>query len=362
MWGFSYHSYSVHMNARLLCSLVALFILTTATASGQGSFKGYMFGDAYYLASHDDGVAEDTDEAIEGANGLWFRRIYLTFDWKFNDAWSARLRTEMGSPGDFTTARTLVPFAKDAYVRWKRGNHQITLGMSGTPTWGVIEDFWGYRSVEKTLLDLQRIASSRDVGVAFKGSLDQDQKFRYNLMLGNGNSNRNDNNQGKKVLLSLGFFPNDSIILEGYVDYDDRPEETDRLTAQGFLGYQQEKGRIGVQYFYQSRDNGDDDSVELSGLSLFGAVNLSEKTNAFARYDMMMDADDDMIANPDAGRISYVPFNAAAESSNMVLAGIDYMPHPQVHFMPNIQAVFYGGDDSPDATILPRLTFWVIFR
>ncbi len=351
------------MKFRFLGLLAGLFVLLNAApAFGQGSFKGYMFGDAYYLASHDDGVNEDTEDAIEGANGLWFRRIYLTFDWTFNEAWSARLRTEMGSPGDFVTATSLVPFAKDAYVRWKNGNHQITLGISGTPTWGVIEDFWGYRSVEKTLLDLQRIASSRDVGVAFKGSFDDAKKFRYNLMLGNGNSVRNENNEGKKVLLSLGFFPNDAIIVEGYVDYDDRPGETNRFTAQGFIGYQQEKGRIGAQYFYQSRDRGNENSIELSGVSVFGAVNLSEKANAFARYDLMMDTDDDMVANPDAGRISYVPFNPAAESSSMVLAGIDFMPHSQVHLMPNIQAVFYGGDDSPDTTILPRLTFWIIFK
>ena len=351
------------MKIRFLGLLVGLFVLINAApAWGQGSFKGYMFGDAYYLAAHDDGVNEDTEDAIEGANSLWFRRIYLTFDWTFNDAWSARLRTEMGSPGDFTTRATLVPFAKDAYVRWKKGNHQITLGMSGTPTWAVVEDFWGYRSVEKTLLDLQRIASSRDIGVAFKGSLDQAKKFRYNLMFGNGNSNRSEDNEGKKVLLSLGFFPNDAFILEGYVDYDDRPGETNRFTAQGFLGFQKEKGRIGAQYFYQSRDLENDDSVELSGISVFGAVSLSEKANGFARYDLMMDADSDMIANPDAGRISYLPFNAAAESSNMVLAGIDFMPHEQVHLMPNLQAVFYGGDDSPDATIMPRLTFWIIFK
>ena len=351
------------MRIRYCSLLVVLAVLTTAAPSwGQGSFKGYMFGDAYYLASHDDGVAEDTEDAIEGANGLWFRRIYLTFDWKFNDAWSARLRTEMGSPGDFTTRASLVPFAKDAYVRWKKNNHQITLGLSGTPAWAVIEDFWGYRSVEKTLLDLQRIASSRDIGVAAKGSLDQAQKIRYNLMLANGNSNRSENNEGKKAMVALGFFPNDAFILEGYLDYDDRPGETNRFTAQGFLGFQTGKGRIGAQYFYQSRDQENDESVELSGISIFGAVNLSEKTNAFARYDLMMDADSDNIANPDAGRIAYLPFNAAAESSNMVLAGLDIMPHEQVHLMPNIQAIFYGGDNSPATTILPRLTFWIIFK
>ena len=328
-----------------------LILVTAAPAWGQGSFKGYMFGDAYYLASYD---AVEDGNGLEGSNGLWFRRIYLTFDWTFNDAWSSRLRTEMNSPGDFTTRASLVPFVKDAYVRWKQGNHQITLGMSGTPTWDVVEGFWGYRSVEKTLLDLQRIGSSRDIGVAFKGSLDENKVVRYNLMFANGNSNRSESNEGKKVLLALGVFPSDAIILEGYVDYDDRPGETDRFTVQGFVGFQQEGGRIGVQFVSQTRDVEGGDSVDLSGLSVFGAVKLSDKTNAFARFDSMFDP------NPDADRISYLPFDPGFKS-NMVLVGLDFAPHPQVHLMPNVEAVFYesGG---PDATILPRMTFYVIFR
>ena len=340
------------MQIRYLSALMGLIVLVTAApALGQGSFKGYMFGDAYYLASHDDAGGED---GIEGANGMWFRRIYLTFDWTFNDTWSSRLRTEMGSPGDFTTRVSLVPFVKDAYARWKKGNHQITFGMSGTPTWDVVEGFWGYRSVEKTLLDLQRIGSSRDIGVAFKGSLDANKIVRYNLMFANGNSNRSESNEGKKVLLALGVFPSESIILEGYVDYDDRPGQTDRFTVQGFLGFQQEGGRIGVQFVSQTRDVEDGDSVDLSGLSVFGAVKLSETTHAFARFDSMFDP------NPDAGRISYLPFDPNFKSS-MVLAGLDFAPHPQVHLMPNVEAVFYesGG---PDATVLPRMTFYIIFR
>ncbi|MFB3134066.1 MAG: hypothetical protein ACE10K_16230 [Rhodothermales bacterium] len=327
------------------------FITTTTPVWGQGSFKGYMFGDVYYLASHDDQVGE---EPIEGANGLWFRRIYLTFDWKFSDTWSARLRTEMNSPGNFTTRAKLEPVAKNAYVRWTKGNHQITLGLSGTPTWGVIDPFWGYRSLEKTLLDLQRLGSSTDIGVAFKGSLDQAKKVRYHLMLANGNSNSSETNEGKKVMLALGVFPSDTIVLEGYVDYDELPGENDRVTVQGFFGFQQEAGRIGVQYVFQNRDVEGGESVALNGLSVFGAVKLSEKVNAFARYDGMFDP------NPDAGKIAYLPFDPGFKS-NMVLVGLDFVPHEQVHLMPNVEAVFYesGG---PDATVLPRLTFYVIFK
>ena len=334
---------------RLLIGMA--FIATTTPVWGQGAFKGYMFGDAYYLASHDDGGADD---GIEGANGLWFRRIYLTFDWKFSKTWSARMRTEMNSPGDFTSKAKLEPVAKNAYVRWTKGNHHITLGLSGTPTWGVIDPFWGYRSVEKTLLDLQRLGSSSDMGVAFKGSLDQAKKLRYHLMLANGNSNSSETNKGKKVMLALGVFPSDAIVLEGYVDYDELPGENDRVTVQGFFGFQQEAGRIGVQYVFQNRDVEGGERVVLNGLSVFGVVKLSEKVHAFARYDAMLDP------NPDAGKIPYLPFDPGFKS-NMVLVGIDFVPQEQVHLMPNVEAVFYESD-GPAATILPRLTFYVVFK
>ena len=33
------------------------------------------------------------------------------------------------------------------------------MGLSGTPTWAVSEEIWGYRSIRKTIMDLNKIAS-----------------------------------------------------------------------------------------------------------------------------------------------------------------------------------------------------------
>ena len=320
-------------------------------AMGQKTkIHGLVFGDAYWMAAHDK-------PSLENQNGLWFRRIYLTFDFSLSENWSARFRTELSSPGDFKTKGKMEPFAKDAYVRWKNGNHQVKVGLAGTPTWDTIEGFWGFRAVEKTLLDLQRIGSSRDMGVSAKGKLGTGGKITYNVMVGNGNGTSGETNEGKKGMLALGLQPSKAVTIEVYGDFDDRPGHTDRYTIQGFVGVKTDVGRIGLQYFYQRRDVVSGPNVDLNGLSVFGAYTVSPRVNGFLRFDRMFDA------NPDAGKIAYLPFSSEAKS-NMILAGIDIHPNDQVHFMPNVEAVFYDTTNGvqPDATVMPRVTFFYTFK
>ena len=79
--------------------LVIIFLSITGQGFTQENSKisAYMFGDYYY-------VLKNHNEDIEGENGFWFRRIYLTYDKKLDDAFNVRLRFEMNSKGDFETA------------------------------------------------------------------------------------------------------------------------------------------------------------------------------------------------------------------------------------------------------------------
>ena len=115
------------------------------------------------------GWAANHDESLKNNNGFWFRRIYLTFDKAMTDRLDMRLRFEMNSAGDFTSDLRLEPFAKDAWVRWKfTDQHQVHLGLSPTPNMNVVDAFWGYRFLEKSLMDLHRIGATRDLGVGFQ--------------------------------------------------------------------------------------------------------------------------------------------------------------------------------------------------
>ena len=126
--------------------------------------SGLFFGDYYWLAT-------DHRESLENRNGFWFRRIYLTYDHTFSQAFSTRLRLEMNSPGDFSSSQRMTPYVKDAWVKWTHGTHAVSFGLVPTPSFEYVETVWGYRSVEKTPFDLLRWDSSRDLGVLAQGAL-----------------------------------------------------------------------------------------------------------------------------------------------------------------------------------------------
>lgn len=311
--------------------------------------SGYAFGDYYWMAGNHN-------QNFEDRNGFWIRRAYLTFDKQLNDAIDMRFRFEMNSAGDFTTKKKLTPFIKDAWVRWKyTGNHRALVGIQPSPTKEVLERFWGYRSVEKTLLDLQKWGDSRDFGVGFDGNIDSQNKLRYHFMLGNGSGYSSDTNAGKKTLLSLAYYPSDSFIFEFYNDYEKLPNSSHRRTLQGFVGYQKDWGRLGVQYARQIRTGSSD--LALDSVSVFGVYNLSPRADLIGRFDRMFDP------NPDGDRISFIPFNPEA-SFNFFLAGLDFKVSEEFSLIPNVEVVRYDEVESgprPKSDLIPRLTFYYRF-
>ncbi|MFQ6616866.1 MAG: hypothetical protein ACE5HZ_08925, partial [Fidelibacterota bacterium] len=281
---------------------------------------------------------------------------YLTFDKAMTEQLDMRLRFEMNSAGNFTSDNKLEPFAKDAWVRWKFADqHQAYLGLSPTPTMYVVDEIWSYRFLEKSLLDLQRIGATRDLGVAFKGSVGSGQKVRYHFMVGNGSSTRGETNRGKGTLASLGLYPNDSLILEFYGDYDQRPLQADRNTYFAFLAYNRDWGRLAIQYAHQKRKG--NSSVNLDLLSFFGLVNLSPKLTFIGRYDRTFDP------NPEGTRIAYIPFDSTAKF-HFFLTGIDWKVTEEFSLVPNIELVRYDKREDgtrPATDVIPRVTFFYRF-
>jgi hypothetical protein len=315
------------------------------------SISGYVFGDAYYFASHDD-------DKVDDQNGFWFRRMYLTVDSKLSDSLTARLRFEVNSPGDFVaTSSNLEPYVKNAYLKWSHAGRDLYVGMSDTPTWDVLEDFWGYRFVEKTVLDLHRLGTSADVGVALQGAFDQGEHFRYNVMLANGTGTRGETDSGKKAMLATGWYPDDHWLFEVYGDTDSRPGENDRSTLQVFGGYQTDAFRAGLQAARQRQEVPLADARDIDLASAFAVFRLTEMTHLLLRYDRLFDP------NPDGARIPYLPFDPTANSQT-VIAGIDFQVHKRVNVTPNVEAVFYDRDDDddrprPEETVAARITmFW----
>lgn len=299
-----------------------------------------LFGDAYFMAANHD-------EAIEDASGFWIRRINLSVDSKLQESFTARLRFEMNASGDFKTGERMVPYTKDAWIRYRGGPTSVQFGLFGTPTWELVEKTWGYRSVEKTAVELQRLGASRDLGIGVQGSAASG-KLSYNIMAGNGSDGRNETNEGKKLYGALAYRPGKPWVVEAYADFEARPGDTDRRTLQGFVAYQRESGRVGLTLARQNRQAKDGNDTDIDILSAFGVRKLNARLALLARYDRMFDP------NPDGPGIAYLPF--AGAKSSLAILGVDIRLLDAVHLIPNLEYIRYDGDDAPDADLMLRLT------
>lgn len=352
--------------AAILAILSMAFVLRPSAARAQetpdwlrrAEIGGLMFGDYYWAANHHlDREAAGEDDEIEGANGFWIRRVYLTFDYRLDESFDFRLRFEGNSPGEFRDEESIVADVKDLWIRWNAGRHQVHLGITGTPTWGFIEDFWGYRDVEKTALDLHDFASSRDLGIGATGRLDEKGRFRYHVMLGNGAGTAAEVNEGKKLYGSLRYEHPSGFAVEVYGDYEERPDDGDTGTYQAFVGWRGEVGRIGVMAARQHRERGGAPDLDLELGSAFAVLELHERVSVLGRVDRMFDP------NPGAAGIDYFVMSPREENT-FLLAGVDVELVERVHLVPNVEAVFY--DDSsttpgPDSDVFLRTTFSATF-
>ena len=332
---------------RIVVLSAALLVLATGSAfAGEGELSGEVFGDVYWMAA-------DHDSAIEDLNGLWLRRANLSYDYKWDDSFSGRVRVEASTPGDFESDEIMLTFIKDAWVKYTVSTHNFLLGLSQVPALSLMEELWGLRYIEKAPAELQRLVASRDMSIAAEGTFDAGERFGYHVMAGNGNAQVSEHDAKKKGYAALRFRPG-NLAFEAYGDYEDRVDSGDRTTYHGIAAYKTDNLRSGVQYVRQLRKETGED-VEIRILSGWVAAEFAESWWAFARVDRNFDP------NPGGDDIAYIPF-AETAGNTFVVGGLDYWPTEKVGFSPNVEVVVYDDpDDSslekPDTDVIPRFTF-----
>ena len=306
--------------------------IDNATAA-EGKLKGNMFGDYYYAVSGPD----------EKRNAFQIRRVYLTHDIKWDDSFTGRLRFEAKDAG-FGNSGTMDPLVKDAYLRYQWNGRSLYARQSPTPIWSITETVWGYRAVEKTIMDLNKIGSSRDNGIAFNTGLGGSGKIDLRLMVGNGTSTKSEKDNDKKLYSLVQLKPAGDMVATAYVDWQSQPKDQGQTTFAVMVGTKSEDLHGAVEAFTQTRKNaaaGED--VTSQGVSVFGAKRLRERTKAFARVDL------------------FDPNNDVDDDGNLLLmGGLDWMPTKGIHIMPNAQVVI---DNAPgvDTEVVPRVTGVVKF-
>lgn len=343
----------------------------------RGRISGYMFGDLYYNMNGDPNhvyspAGVDAGQVnIDGAkpitrdlNGFQLRRIYFQLDNDLSYKYSTRFRIEMDSQA-LTSNGKIGAFVKNAYLQAKsvipRGD--FFFGMINTPTFLNSEEFWGYRSIEKTIADFRGLASSSDIGVSLNGYADDNHRIGYLAMIGDGSTQKPESDRYKRFYFSLPLRFGD-FRLEPYADYQavrvnlqpKNPASTDSLAVNNdqllwkvFAGYAFRRFNLGLEALTQVRHKGPAPSQEPRGISVFANATLTGTLAGFARFDQWQ---------PDHRADNRV-------DNQLYIAGVDWQPFRDVHIMPNIEASQFVRQGNavvpPHNDLQTRITFYYRF-
>ena len=344
-----------------------------------GNVWGYVFGDYYYQLHADSTKKRGSTQYAKIAkdyNAFAFRRVYLGYDYNISPNFSTELL--IAHEGDTLGGQSRTFYLKAANVRWKNilPNNDLIIGQSATPIFALTsEKVWGYRNIEKTIIDMRGLGKSNDFGIAWQGKLNDKGDYGYNFMVANGTAQKLETDKYKKFYGEVyAKFMDQKIILDVTADYEPSSSTQSKTTLHGFVGYQTDPITAGVEVVSQTQKNAAVDTTLGSanaknvnitpiGISVFvrGQI-IPDKLNYFARFDNY---------NPDtkfdnAFRYKKSPTNY---TENFITAGIDFMPVKNVHFEPNIWIDSYKslqnsvtGLAKSDYDMTARLTFYYVFK
>lgn len=323
---------------------LAMAAITVAVAAEMPAveLKGLLFGDLYDVPSHHNADSE-------GATGVVVRRGYLTLDTRFGSQWDGRLRFELNQSGELETYDFDLR-VKDLYVARRLGEHEITLGLSPSLGFDVIESFWDYRYLGRTPMDLHGV-SSRDTGIKITGPVGAAERLRYRAMAGAGLEFGNEEGDGRKWMGALTWQPGSQWLFDFYADREELSGPVDRQTLQAFAGYEAERYRWGAQYSHQDRET--DPTLELA--SIFLVRELGDKTSFIGRFDRLLQP------SPGGDNISYIQFDQGSPARSYV-AAFEYRVSSILSVTPNIVFTRYDRSDDgvrPDDDAYLRVTFFL---
>ncbi len=225
-------------------------------------------------------------------DGLDVKRGYLTVNHQFNETWSASLTTDFNYIG--LDGETQL-FIKNLYLQGKFSDaFAFRAGAIPMPWIPYAENLYGYRYVENTLIDKQKIGNSADWGVGALGKF-ADGRVDYSAALVNGGGYKNPSrSNGMDFEGRIGFSPIDnlSIAVGGYTG--DRGMETQTVNAvhtasrgDALIAWAKGNNRLGAEYFTSTNWNNVLNPLrdKADGWSLWGSFGFTDVLSVFGRYD-----------------------------------------------------------------------------
>jgi hypothetical protein len=256
----------------------------TALADESTTVGGKAYIDFTNIDSKTNGTKND-------ASGLGFdlTRFYLGVDHSFDDMWSANLTTDV----TYVSTESLTQvYVKKAYLQAKLSDAAVVrIGSADMPWIPYVEGAYGFRYVEKTLIDRLGFGTSADWGLHAGGKL-MNGMLNYAVSAVNGNGYKNPSrSKGLDFEGRVGVMPVKGLNLA--VGFYNGKKGQDLQTSSGIntasridvlAAYSYDMFNVGAEYF-SSENNKPATKDKADGYSVFASVKPAEKVAVFVRYD-----------------------------------------------------------------------------
>ncbi len=299
--------------------------------------EGKFFGKAYFNYNHD--FSQDRGAGSGQTNGFDFTRIYFGYDRDIAPDFSIRFLMDVDNTKDANNKSAWRPFMKNAYLAMNCKlipGSKLYFGMISMPFVGIPENHWGYRSVYKLPMDLVGWGSTADLGTGWKGMWQDMYQVEFALANGAGYKNPEGDMFKLAELRPTAYLLEKALTVSALGSYEALNDSSNALIFELMAGYDYKFFRVGGEYSMRSiskgylEANGNATDLQQNNLAFWLQAKATPKVTVLGRYDI------------------YEPNSEAdKDRTSALIAGVDYHPVKNVHFIPNIQMQMNELEDDP---------------
>jgi hypothetical protein len=266
--------------------------------------------------------------------GFGINRAHLGYSYRPEGKYSATIIVNIGTPEDLSAGAFSRRYAyfREASIAYTDDHLTINFGIAGTRIFDFQQKFWSKRYIGAEYQAIYGYGSVADLGLVIDYRINDLFKVDFTVMNGKGYNNIQYDNS-LKTSAGLTITTQNRISFRFYGDIM-KPHGITQATLIGFAGFKNDFLSIGAEASYKS-------NLDLVtghdgwGISGTGAVNISEKTEIFLRYDY---------ATSVAPQGSSVHWNNLLDGTFMI-SGLQYT------FSPNLRMALNYKGNYPYSTV-----------
>ena len=245
-----------------------------------------------YMQNGIDGYAIFDYSNTSGDDGFDLQRAYLNYSSDVSEDLFFKISFDVGRHAD----DRLTTYLKNAYVDLKCDNgDKFSIGLIGTNSFGIQEKNWGYRFIEKSVVDKYGMTKTADFGVGYSKSFG---KVKTSIQLLNGEGFKSDDKDGKQSLYLSVLYgesrldKNDGMNFGVVFNNNPQLDNTSHDFVGLFSGWALKGFRVGLEY------NTFETDVKEEATSIYANYDVNDDWALFIRHDINdINIDDNLVAD-----------------------------------------------------------------